>query len=55
MVCRYSIALSALQAEREADRMRTPVLLVTDIGADVDDTLALMVRDVWPATCMHRA
>jgi hypothetical protein len=36
-----------LQKEREALRTRVPVLLVTDIGADVDDTLALMV----PGAC----
>ena len=45
--CRYAPAFEALQKEREARRTRVPVLLVTDIGADVDDTLALMV----PGAC----
>jgi hypothetical protein len=40
---RYAPAFEALQKEREARRTRVPVLLLTDIGADVDDTLALMV------------
>ncbi len=40
---RYVAANDALEAELRADSQRTPVLLVTDIGADIDDTLALLV------------
>ena len=38
----YKFATQRRSADREAMKMRTPVLLVTDIGADIDDTLALM-------------
>jgi hypothetical protein len=37
------LAQQALQLQHQADMLRTPVLLVTDIGADIDDTLALLV------------
>jgi hypothetical protein len=40
---RYVLANDAWEAELRADRQRTPVLLITDIGADIDDTLALLV------------
>jgi hypothetical protein len=60
LVCRHSYASAqqALQLHHQADMLRTPVLLVTDIGADIDDTLALLVclvsnRLTTEAVCCH--